>query len=95
MLADGTRLPITTDTIYRDGDATSNGSAAKIGGAAVVGTILGAIVGGGKGAAIGATAGAAAGAGTVMAGDRSTAELRSGEPVTVRLLVPVTVTIEK
>jgi hypothetical protein len=95
VLADGTRLPITTDTIYRDGVAPSNGSAAKIGGATVAGTILGAIIGGGKGAAIGATAGAAAGAGTVMAGDRSTAELRSGEPVTVRLLVPVSVTIEK
>jgi hypothetical protein len=95
VLADGTRRPITTDTIYRDGVAPSNGSAAKIGGATVAGTILGAIIGGGKGAAIGGTAGAAAGAGTVMAGDRSTAELRSGEPVTVRLLVPVSVTVEK
>jgi hypothetical protein len=95
VLADGTRLPISTETIYRDGDAPGNESAAKIGGATVAGTILGAIIGGGKGAAIGATAGAAAGAGTVIAGDRNTATLRSGEPVTIRILSPVTVSIDK
>lgn len=95
VLADGTRLPISTETIYRDGDAPGNESAAKIGGATVAGTILGAIIGGGKGAAIGATAGAAAGAGTVMASDRNTATFRSGEPVTIRLLTPITVTVEK
>jgi hypothetical protein len=95
VLADGTRLPISTETIYRDGDAPGNESAAKIGGATVAGTILGAIIGGGKGAAIGATAGAAAGAGTVIAGDRNAATLRSGEPVTIRILSPVTVNIDK
>src|SRR3954468_5395835 len=52
-LADGTRLPISTETIYRDGDAPANGSAAKVGGGAVAGAILGAIIGGGKGAAVG------------------------------------------
>jgi hypothetical protein len=95
VLADGTRIPISTETIYRDGDAPGNESAAKIGGATVAGTILGAIIGGGKGAAIGATAGAAAGAGTVIAGDRNAATLRSGEPVTIRILSPVTVSIDK
>src|SRR5581483_2616494 len=46
-LADGTRLPISTETIYREGDAPGNGSAAKVGGGAVAGAILGAIIGGG------------------------------------------------
>jgi hypothetical protein len=40
-------------------------------------------------------AGAGAGAAAVEAGDRSTAMLRQGEPITVRLLSPVTVTTEK
>jgi uncharacterized protein YcfJ len=66
-----------------------------MGGGAVAGTILGAILGGGKGAAIGGMAGAGAGAAAVEAGDRSMATLRAGEPITVRLLTPVTVTTEK
>ncbi|HJZ70237.1 MAG TPA: hypothetical protein VKE51_00780 [Vicinamibacterales bacterium] len=95
VLADGTKLPISTETIYRYGDAPGNSSAAKVGGAAVGGAILGAILGGAKGAAIGATAGAGGGTAAVMAGDRSTATLPSGTPMTVRLLQPVTVTTEK
>jgi hypothetical protein len=95
VLADGTRLPITTDTIFRDGEAPGNGSAAKIGGGAVAGAILGAIIGGGKGAAIGATAGAGAGTTAVVAGDRSAATFPAGAEVTARMLSPVTVTLEK
>jgi len=95
VLADGTRLPISTETIYRDGEAPGNGSAAKVGGAAVGGAILGAILGGAKGAAIGGTAGAGAGTAAVMAGDRSAATLPAGTSMTVRILSPVTVTTEK
>ena len=95
VLADGTRTAISTDTIYREGDPPSKESSAKIGGAAVGGAILGAILGGGKGAAIGGAIGAGTGAAGVMAGDRNAAVLRSGEPMTVRLLAPVTVTIEQ
>jgi type IV secretory pathway VirB10-like protein len=95
VLADGTRLPISTAPVEREGDAKGNSSAAKMGGGAVAGTILGAILGGGKGAAIGGMAGAGAGAAAVEAGSRSTAALRAGEPITVRLLAPVTVTTEK
>ena len=94
-LADGTRLPISTETIYREGDAPGNGSAAKVGGGAVAGAILGAIIGGGKGAAIGATTGAGAGTAAVMAGDRSEATLPVGTEVTARIVAPVTVTVEK
>ncbi len=94
VLADGTRLPISTAAVEREGDSKANSSAAKVGGAAVAGTILGAILGGGKGAAIGAAAGAGGGAAAVQAGDRSVAALRAGEPITIRLLSPVTVTTE-
>ena len=95
VLADGTRLPITTETIFRDGDAPGKGSTAKVGGGAVAGAILGAILGGAKGAAIGASTGAGAGTAAVMAGDRSAAEFPAGTEVTARMLSPVTVTIEK
>jgi type IV secretory pathway VirB10-like protein len=95
VLADGTRLPISTETIYRYGEAPGNSSAAKVGGAAVGGAILGAILGGAKGAAIGATAGAGGGTAAVMAGDRKEATLPAGTPMTVRLLQPVTVTVDK
>lgn len=95
VLADGTRLPVSTEAITRFGDAPSNSSAAKIGGGAVAGAILGAIVGGAKGAAIGASSGAGAGTAVVMAGDRSAATFPAGAEVTARILAPVTVTIEK
>jgi len=92
VLADGTRIPISTETIFREGEAPTNGAAPKVGGAAVAGTILGAILGGGKGAAIGAAAGAGAGAAAVAAGDRNAATLPSGTAMTVRILQPITVT---
>jgi len=95
VFADGTRLPINTETIYREGEAPSQDSAKKIGGGAVVGTILGGIFGGAKGAAIGATAGAGAGTAAVAAGDRSEAVLLPGTPLTVRLNQPVTITQER
>src|SRR5262249_8274484 len=95
VLADGTKLPITTETIYRYGEPPGNGSAAKVGGAAVGGAILGAILGGAKGAAIGATAAGGGGAGVVMARDRNAATLAAGTPISVRILQPVTVTTEK
>ena len=44
VLADGTRLPINTETIYREGDSPTRESAAKIGGGAVGGAVLGAIL---------------------------------------------------
>lgn len=94
-LSDGTRLPITTDTIYRYGDDPSNGAAAKIGGGAVAGAILGAIIGGGKGAAIGATTGAAGGGAAVMSSERSEAMFPSGAQVTARIVSPVTITVDR
>ena len=93
VLADGTRVPISTETITRDGEAPT--SAAKVGGGAVTGAIIGAILGGAKGAAIGGATGAGAGAAAVASGDRNTARLPAGTQATVRILSPVTVTVEK
>ena len=95
VLPDGTRLPVSTETIYREGEPPSNKSAAKIGGGAVIGTILGGILGGAKGAAVGAAAGAGGGAAAVAAGDRSAVTLPAGTQMTARFLSPVTVTVEK
>lgn len=95
VMADGTRMPITTETVYRYGAVPGNGSAAKIGGGAAVGAILGAIIGGGKGAAVGAAAGAGTGTAMTASGDRSEATFPAGDFVTARILSPVTVTLEK
>jgi len=95
VLADGSTIPIQTETIYRDGGEIARQSATKIGGAAAAGALIGAIFGGGKGAAIGGAAGAGAGTAAAAAGPRSQATLIAGSTVTVRLSSPATVTIEK
>jgi hypothetical protein len=95
VLADGTRVPMSTETIYREGQAPANSSATKIGGGAIGGAILGALLGGAKGAAIGATAGAGGGAAAVEVGDRQEVSLPAGSPMTVRLIAPLTVTVEE
>jgi len=95
VLADGSTLPIQTDTVFREGDSPAKASSAKIGGAAVGGAVIGAILGGTKGAIIGGSTGAAGGTAAVMAGGRKPATLPGGTTVTVRVLSPVTVTVER
>lgn len=95
VLGDGTRLAIRTESVVREGASPANESAAKIGGAAVGGAILGAILGGGKGAVIGGSVGAAGGTAATMAGNRNPAILPAGTTVSVRVQQPVTVTVEK
>ncbi len=95
VLADGTRLPINTDTIYREGESPARESAAKIGGAAVGGAVLGAIFGGKKGAVIGSTVGAAGGGVAVATSEPNAATLPAGSTVTVRMGSPATVTVEQ
>jgi len=94
ILDDVFELPIVTETVYREGKGRGSESAAKIGGAAVGGAILGAIFGGRQGAAIGGAAGAAGGTAAAMAGDGQPATLPAGSTLTVRLSRPATVTIE-
>ena len=95
VLPDATRVPMQTEAIYREGKSPGQESAAKVGGAAVGGAILGAIIGGGKGAAIGGSVGAAGGTAAVMAGGRNPAVLTSGTSLTVHLSKPVTIVVER
>ena len=95
VLGDGTRLPIDTQPIYRDGDSIRNENAAKIGGGAIGGAIIGGILGGAKGAAIGGALGGGAGTAAVAAQGRNAATLPAGSPVTVRIERPVTVSVER
>jgi len=95
VLEDGARVPLSTEALFRDGESPTGQSTAKIGGAAVGGAILGAIFGGAKGATIGGAVGAGAGTAATLAGDRNPATFAAGSAVTVRILSPVTVTIEK
>lgn len=95
VLGNGSRLAIKTDSVIREGASPSKESAAKIGGAAIGGAILGAILGGSKGAIIGGATGAAGGTAATMAGDRNPALLPAGTTVSVRMQQPVTVTVEQ
>jgi hypothetical protein len=95
VLPNGTRLPIQTDTVYREGDSQGASSSAKIGGGALGGAIIGGILGGSKGAAIGGSVGAGAGTAAVMAGSRNQATLPAGAPITVRVEQPIVITVER
>ena len=95
ILPDATRVPINTETIFRDGESPTGEATSKIGASAVVGALLGAVVGGKKGAAVGSTVGAAGGTAAVMTGGRNAATLPAGTPLTVRLTAPVTVLVER
>ena len=93
VLDDFIEVPVVTETVYREGQARGGKSAAKIGGAAIGGAILGAIFGGGRGAAVGGAAGAAGGTAAAMAGDGEAATLVAGARLTVRLSRPATVSV--
>ena len=95
VLDDRTEVPITTETVYREGRSRGRDNAARIGGGAVAGAILGAIFGGGRGAAIGGAAGAAGGTAAAAAGDAEPATLPAGTTLTVRLARPSSVTVQR
>ncbi len=95
VLADGTLVQIKTDPVFRDGVEPGKGAAQKIGGAAIGGALLGALLGGGKGAAIGGAIGAAGGTAATMSSDRSEAVLQAGTAITVRLLSPVSIVVDR
>jgi hypothetical protein len=95
LLSDNTRLPIQTETIFRDGEAPGGEATAKIGGATIIGTILGSVLGGRKGAAIGTVAGAAGGSAAVANSDRNPATMPKDSLVTVRMTAPLTLTVPR
>ena len=95
ILADNLRVPIQTEAILREGESPAGEAGSKIGVGAVAGAILGGALGGKRGAIIGSTAGAAGGTAVVASGGRNVAAIVSGSPLTVRLLAPVTIQIER
>jgi len=96
VLNDGKlRLPIQTETVFREAESTASQTATRVGAGAVVGAILGAAIGGRKGALIGGSAGAAGGAATVAASDRSDVTISAGTTLTVRLIEPLTLLVER
>jgi outer membrane biosynthesis protein TonB len=92
---DGQTVAIETTPWTKQGPQSKKGDAAKIGGGAALGAIIGAIAGGGRGAAIGAGAGGAAGTGAVLtmrgkaavipSETRITFSLENSVPITERL----------
>lgn len=90
--SDGQNVRIRTDEYKRDGSTSTGTDAAKIGGGAALGAIIGAIAGGGRGAAIGAGAGGALGAGDVLLTRGKAAEIPVETRVSFRVLDPVTIT---
>jgi hypothetical protein len=95
VMGDGTRVALQTDTVFREGESPSGHSNAKVGGSAVVGAIIGAMIGGKKGAILGGSAGAAGGAAAVAAGDHADLVMTAGTTLTLRIIMPVTVLIER
>jgi len=95
VLADGLRVPIQTEALYRDGESAIGSTAVKVGSGATAGAILGGMLGGKRGAIIGAGVGAAGGTAAVLTGDTKDALLESGTPLTMRVTSPVTLTIER
>ncbi len=88
LMDDGAEVGLSTETIYREGKSPGGDSVAKIGGAAVAGSILGAIFGGERGAAIGGSIGAAGGTAAALNGEAEPAVLPAGSRLTVRLSRP-------
>ena len=95
VLADGQKVPIQTEAIFRDGESATASTATKVGTGAAAGAILGAVMGGKRGALIGAGVGAGGGTAAVVAGTPKEAMLPSGTSLTMRLTNPVTITIER
>ena len=95
VMDDGAEVTLSTETIYREGKPPGGDSVAKIGGAAVAGSILGAIFGGERGAAIGGSIGAAGGTAAALNGEAEPASLPPGSRLTVRLSLPARVTVPR
>lgn len=94
-LPDNTTLRIRTEPVYRDGESPTREATTKIGIGAAAGAVIGGIIGGKKGAVIGGATGAGAGTAVVTAGGRNAAILESGASLTLKLLDPVTVLVDR
>ncbi len=91
--ARGKRITLVTDTYSKEGAARGKNTAAKAGGGAALGAIIGALAGGGKGAAIGGLAGGAAGTGVNAATRGQQAVIPTETLINFRLQSPITLTV--
>jgi hypothetical protein len=89
---DGQTVNVETATVDNAGQSTVGRDAAKVGGAAAIGSIIGAIAGGGKGAGIGAVIGGAAGGGDVLLTRGKPVNIATETVLSFRLSAPVTIT---
>lgn len=90
---EGNRVSISTGTVSRLAPATKKMDAAKIGGGAAGGAIIGGILGGGSGAAKGAVIGGGAGTAVVLSTRGKDVRLGVGTPVSVKLTAPLTIRV--
>jgi len=88
----GRRYSLHTNQYSREGSSRGKNTAAKVGGGAALGTIIGAIAGGGKGAAIGGVIGAGAGGGVQAASKAPAIHVPSEALLSFTLESPLTVT---
>ncbi|HEX3821887.1 MAG TPA: BON domain-containing protein [Candidatus Sulfotelmatobacter sp.] len=87
----GKSYSIQTDQYTKKGSSRGKNTAEKVGGGAVLGSIIGALAGGGKGAAIGGAAGAGVGGGVQAATKAEQIKLPSETVLNFTLQAPVTV----
>jgi hypothetical protein len=87
----GKTYNLQTDQYKKQGSSRGKNTAEKVGGGAIVGSIIGALAGGGKGAAIGGAAGAGVGGGVQAASKSQQIKLPSETVLNFTLQAPVTV----
>jgi len=92
LSVNGQRYLLRTNQYSREGSSRGKNTAEKVGGGAVLGSIIGAIAGGGKGAALGGVIGAGAGGGVQAASKAPQIHVPSESLVSFTLQSPVTVT---
>ncbi len=89
----GQRVSVDTDPFNKEGAGRGKNTAAKTGGGAALGAIIGGIAGGGKGALIGGLAGAGAGAGVNAVTHGQQAVIPTETVVNFQLKSPITLTV--
>jgi len=92
LSVNGRRYSLHTSQYSREGSSRGKNTAEKVGGGAVLGSIIGAIAGGGKGAAIGGVVGAGAGGGVQAASKAPQIHVPSESLLSFTLQSPLTVT---
>jgi hypothetical protein len=93
--SDGQKVAISTDPWSKQGDRSAGSDAAKIGGGAALGAIIGALAGGGTGAVIGAGVGGGAGLGMIAATHGKPASVPSETVIPFRLATEMTITEQR